>query len=265
VQSYAKNDYRKNPFGKAILPVISSAFGNAITFSWSFKDNYSAGEDVIREDVDNLTRYWQTDKPYGDFYGRAYLHDFWLYQNYPYGEMEQALTVSPIMDNIPTATFFTQQPLILRKDSREIISFNFEIEFKSNTENLIVGSALASACPLVTGKTYTTAPKVYFFDKPINNLSTEIDVSSAISSTDLSVDIIGENLILTFDMPTEFTSWAIVTPTTTGESITYEDEDGNVEEINKTYGGEILIASNNSEYTPTKNIYLTIVRDIYKN
>jgi hypothetical protein len=66
-------------------------------------------------------------------------------------------------------------------------------------------------------------------------------------------------------MPTSFKSWAIVTPTTQGAAITYEDEDGNVEEINETYGGEILIASNNSEYTPTKNIYLTIVRDIYKN
>ena len=278
VQSYAKNDeYDNKPFGKAILPVISSAFGNAITFSWSFKDNYSAGEDVTREnikreDADDLIRYWQTDKPYGDYYGRAYLHDFWLYQNYPYGAMAQALTVEPISTNPPdpppdppTTTFYTQQPLVLRKDSREIISFNFEIEFKANTENLIVGSALASACPLVTGKTYTTAPKVYFFDKPINNLATEIDVSSAISSANLSVDIIGENLILTFDMPTEFTSWAIVTPTTTGESITYEDEDGNVEDVQETYGGEILIASNNSEYTPTKNIYLTIVRDIYKN
>lgn len=268
VQSYAKNDeYKEKPFGKAVLPVISSAFGNAITFSWSFKDNYSAGEDVTRENIGNLTRYWQTDKPYGDYYGRAYLHDFYLYQSYPDGAMNQALTVSPVLSNIPEATFFTQQPLVLRKDSREVISFNFEIEFKSNTENIIVGSALASACPLVTGKTYTTAPKVYFFDKPINNLATEIDVSSAISSTDLSVDIIGENLILTFDMPTEFTSWAIVTPTTTGESITYEDEDGNVEDVQETYGGEILIASNkgSSYYNGASNtsLYLTILRDIY--
>lgn len=266
VQSYAKNDeYKGKPFGKAILPIISSAFGNAITFSWSFKDNYSAGEDVTREDVDNLTRYWQTDKPYGDYYGRAYLHDFWLYQNYPYGEMEQALTVSPVLSYIPTATFFTQQPLVLRKDSREIISFNFEIEFKSNTENLIVGSALASACPLVTGKTYTEAPRVYFFNTPINNLATNIDISTAISSSTLDVAEVGDNLILTFNMPTSFKSWAIVTPTTQGAEITYEDEDGNIETTRETLGGEILIASNSGEYTPTKNIYLTIVRDIYKN
>jgi hypothetical protein len=271
VQSYAKNDeYDNKPFGKAILPVISSAFGNVITFSWSFKDNYSAGEDVTREnikreDADDLIRYWQTDKPYGDYYGRAYLHDFWLYQNYPDGAMNQALTVEPISDKPPSATFFTQQPLVLRKDSREIISFNFEVEFKANTENIIVGSALASSCPLVTGKTYTEAPRVYFFNTPINNLATNIDISTAISSSTLDVDEVGNNLILTFNMPTSFKSWAIVTPTTTGESITYEDEDGNVEEINETYGGEILIASNNSEYTPTKNIYLTIVRDIYKN
>ena len=270
VQSYAKNDeYDSNPFGKAILPVISSAFGNAITFSWSFKDNYSAGEDVTREDIDNLTRYWQTDKPYGDYYGRAYLHDFFLYQSYPYGAMNQALTVSPIMDNIPETTFYTQQPLVLRKDSREVISFNFEVEFKSNTENIIVGSALASSCPLVTGKTYTSKPIVYFFNEEINNLSTNADLSKAVAQSIIyEIEQDGDPLRITFTIPNvPFKSWAILTPIYNKAPEIYETEDGITEEIVEPIGGEILIASNNgsSYYNGASNtsLYLTILRDIY--
>ncbi len=168
-------------FGTVLLPVISSAFGNAMTFSWNYKDNYSAGEKTVEsaqvtgDENYAIKGYWQQDVPYGNYYGRAYWYYFMLYnQNFPYDtnsdtpELNSALNLpsSALKDprdkscigTIDQASYNTNNfgaclaPIRLRKDSREVLNFTYMVEFVANQPDLIIGSAMPKSCFLVSGK-----------------------------------------------------------------------------------------------------------------
>ena len=268
------------------LPVVSSAFGNAMVFSWSYKDNYSAIESLQRFDYekDNETKYgaYQRDIPYGDYYGRLYWYDFALLdeldpitneQNFADGTTAQTGVIKYPDSGQLSAYIRSSQyngkhnPVNVQKDSREALNFNYEIEYVSNRKDLILGSAIASKCSLIGSDTNGITTKVYVFKdykfgKYPRTLA-EIDVDSVtnvfirvVSSNLIEIDFMG--LIDLFD----FESWCIAYDMETEEAI-FTDEDGNTytQTINK--GGEIVLACNNgSDYyraNGTKEqIYITI-------
>lgn len=159
------------------FPVIPRALGNTINFAFSFKDNYSAGDSApfinSKEGDIDITGRWQSDVRYTDYYGRAYYADFALGAKYAPDTSQSSGTQqlvelafsspqyndtsfpeTPIRTSLPFAvgdeTTVDISPYRLRKDNREIPQFNIELEVKSGDPDLIIGSAFAEYCPLVT-------------------------------------------------------------------------------------------------------------------
>lgn len=173
------------------LPVVSSAFGNAMTFSWNYKDNYSAGETVTFASDGSVSGFWQQDLAYCNFFGRIYQYFFSLRNTvsdlgykfalaapkindikYGYdaeGDLQARGFCTALYGATPYETRWTPTPYILRKDSREIPNFTYALEFVANEKDLIIGSALAGTCNLVCGTPQESGddakavrPRLYF-------------------------------------------------------------------------------------------------------
>lgn len=146
------------------LPVISASFGNAMVFTWKYKDNYSAGQSSIYESAGAISGQWGVEVPYSDIYGRANLYEIYLFHGpfvsqlpsserpkYPYlmPNIDGLTLPSGLAEMSPISTANSGE-YILKKDSREKLNtVNYEIEFRTTETDLIIGSALASSNPLV--------------------------------------------------------------------------------------------------------------------
>ena len=174
----------RTPQTPTLLPVIASAFGNAMTFYYSYLDNYSAGISAEAERIETEDTYFTNDVPYADYYGKLTSLDYILLNNKgvsalksayglnPYslpafasGETEQIVETSKANGVLSTAERYA-----ISKDSREKISITSEIEFKTDSDNLVVGSALASMFPLVSSEIaemarYSGAELYVIYDK----------------------------------------------------------------------------------------------------
>jgi hypothetical protein len=274
-----------------MLPVVSSAFGNTMTFSWSYKDNYSAGDKVDYRESGTTKGYWQNDVPYCDYYGRMKYYDFHLlmtselYGEFPKNEamhLPQSSYIPGKIDGISTEYVYTDSsgnldftsfPYLIRKDSREVINVTFAVEFKSNMSSLIVGSAMASNCRLVSGN--GKKPYLYKLDKKINKFQLKM-TSLPNNAYDISI---GENVTaggknMYIDLPAaamDSTAWAICLPIESNTT-QYENDDGEVYEATEQKGGDVILACNDpitfanqtqKNGDGTYRIYFNIARNIF--
>lgn len=156
VNAYGANGQTAKDYLQPVqLPVTASAFGNSMVFSWSYKDNYSAGTKVEWKAKDNIGGYWQNDVPYSDYYGKFKYYYFNLIANSSSAiedSASKALTLPEVSDRLTygTATTGADKPLLIMKDSREILQFNYEVEFVSTSPAIIIGSGMPLACSLVS-------------------------------------------------------------------------------------------------------------------
>ncbi len=173
------------------LPVVSTAFGNAMVFSFGMADNYSAGAQSILENPNNtVTGYWQTDVPYVDYYGRVKSMEFKLG---PFGTElkfgDEATFTLPQGDEYgdipaPISTLINDR-LEIDKNGTEILRMNYQLEFVSNWKDLIIGSALARNCLMVNKRETDDngqsvhATAVYVLNKKVGRFDSKIDISSA--------------------------------------------------------------------------------------
>lgn len=285
------------------LPVISSAFGNSISFTWEYEDNYSAGPISQYASGNSVSGYFQNNYCYTDYYGRLYYYDFDLqpYGTQPasYDEQTEIGLALPAYDGdeAPTSssgylsTLQAGKPYILRKDNRETLKVSAQIDFVTDISGLIIGSALASNNPLVGGGCIQNA-KLYVFTEPldkfINHLAGSLDdisfVSSGtsngytvqvpnLSSVALSVSSVSNGRfsvgvsggVFPGTSGTKYKAWAIVTPQI---AVTEEVEDETGESSTQTvqYGGDVLIAQN-MEFSAGDTfspIYFTRKREIFE-
>lgn len=359
------------------LPVVSSAFGNSIAFSWEYEDNYSAGATSTYQvgggGYSGVTGYFQNNYQYTDYYGRMYYYGFDLQQNgelptvtytptditssvtytiasdaksatinipnpngyevtVSYSAMQSVSSGSPIgmsgsftttgtsytivpqvgnatftsvtinsaTEQVPDYSFESQSsigcalpqgtiplsttysffgtlgtsPYVLRKDNREKLQCNVQIDFVTNRDGLIIGSALASYCGVVRGSDSSLAARLYVFDQPINKFinhvegALNIDLSTVPSVGELFVSPPNDykQFYLTAgNFPASGKAWAIITQQTEGTPYQVEDEEGNVITVTDTKGGDVLLAQNmditEGETFPT--IYFTAKRKIF--
>lgn len=250
------------------LPVVSSAFGNSIAFSWTYEDNYSAG--AISEFYTNtytpengdtpitVSGYFQNNYRYTDYYGRMYYYNFDLQQSGPQisnaGQQGQIGTELPAGEVASTSSGYIStlegELIILRKDNREALQCNFQVDLVSNRKGLIIGSALAAYCPLVRGGADSSlAAKLYIFDEPLNKFinhvegSLDIDLSGA-TAYDITVNAgVGTFSVTAGAFSQAGKAWAICTQQTE-RSQTVEDEQGNVTTQTVQTGGDVLVAQN---------------------
>ena len=248
--------YQGNDLPAVELPVIASAFGNSILFSWEYQDNYSAGpvSQYIAENGD-VKGYFQNEYPYTDYYGRMYYYHFVLKDYGPTVTPSNGVANElPGRDgNIDDSRAFVPystldgQPYILRKDSREKLQVNLQIDFVTNRQNFIIGSALARNCGAVRAATESYGAKLYVLPEPLNKFTDSFAAAGIDLGTLPSADIVhtaGLNQIsIVGGMPAAGKAWAIVTAQTT-ETEQVEDEQGNVVTQSVIRGGDLLIGQN---------------------
>lgn len=247
------------------LPVVSSAFGNSVAFSWEYEDNYSAGATSQYASSGTgsaeVTGYFQNNYQYTDYYGRMYYYNFEIRTQGKY--INDATEQAEIGTELPRgdlswvgSTYIeTYAPRVLRKDNREKLQCNFQIDFVSNRKGLIIGSALAAYCPLVRGVDSSLAAKLYIFDEPLNKFINHIEGSLDIDFTqatgyDIRVSQLNDSGQFTVSrfsannvFPVAGKAWAICTQQH-NESETVEDEQGHETTQTVQYGGDVLVAQN---------------------
>lgn len=248
--------YQGNDLPAVELPVIASAFGNSMVFSWEYQDNYSAGPFTQYQSngiVSGSAGYYQNEYQYADYYGRMYYYHFVLKDDGPTVTPSNGVANElPGRDgNIDDSRAFVPystldgQPYILRKDSREKLQVNLQIDFVTNRQNFMIGSALARNCGAVRAATESYGAKLYVLPEPLNKFTDSFAAAGIDLGTLPSADIAagGNQISVVGGMPAAGKAWAIVTAQTT-ETEQVEDERGNVVTQSVTKGGELLIGQN---------------------
>lgn len=250
--------YKGNQTANVVsLPVISSAFGNSISFSWRYEDNFSAGAASVYQSNGNVTGYFQQDVQYADYYGAIYYLDFDLT---PTGERLTAdnLNQTPfdlprINSYLPTNQYFSTEaaPYVLRKDNREIIQINVQIDFVTDIKDFIIGSALASYSPAVRGIESGQQPaRLYVLPTTLNKFTDNVEAYENIKLSELpSVEVFPDQIVGCFILrargafPASGKSWVVVTPQTESTE-QVEDERGNITTQTVIKGGNLLVGQN---------------------
>lgn len=299
-----------NPLPVVQLPVICSAFGNSISFEWSYEDNYSAGaisQYATGGSGNNaVTGYFQNNFRYTDYYGRMYYYNFDLRRSgtrpNTQAQQDEIGLALPAYDgdgapNGTNAIFsttdeftLTKRPYILRKDNREIIKVNCQIDFVTNRKGFIIGSALAANNTCVSIGNTLQDSKLYVFTEPlsifVNHLAGSMGVDFVTQSVDgyqvqtpdlpnfpISVDTVSaqNTFALTTNRGqfpgtpgTKYKAWAIVTPAIQ-QAERVEDEEGGSSWQVLQYGGDVLIGQN-IEFEggdPFPPVYFTPKREVF--
>ena len=277
--------YGGNAFGAVNLPVIASAFGNSVAFSWTYEDNYSAGAIASWQtggvDENEVSGLFQNNYQYTDYYGKIY---YYAFDFEPAGESptteERQGEIGIYLpqgnakgESSGYLSTIGQSPLILRKDNREALQCNFQIDFVSNRKGLIIGSALAAYCSAVRPPDSKLTAYLYVFNVPLNkfidHVEGSIDTNFNIDYTGypitVSVTNTGFSISLnsgTFPKPGQ--AWAICTPQW-NESIDVEDEQGNQTTQVIQHGGDVLLAQNGAftDDDTFETIYFTKKREVF--
>lgn len=265
--------YNGNAIQTALLPVVSSAFGNSMTFTYAFEDNYSIGQKVEYVDGDklngdNVSGYWGANVPYTDYYGRFFhIKTRLLGGNLNFGssDLSLALPDASLPKDIDEAPIDYENYELLtsrylyRKDNKEIPQITHEIAVVTTNENIVIGSALCRNCSAVN--TNPQGYSLYLLPKRLSVVDGKIDLTGA-SKINGSVIFTDNSITLPATDFTDYKAWALVTnPINT--IINVEDEQGNETTQTITEGGELLIGfnyANESEETDT--IYFEIKNKI---
>lgn len=287
------------------LPVVSAALGNSMVFTWQYKDNYSAIEHLIRNNnsLGEFEALYAQDMPYSNYYGRFTWYDFALCNNFQLTENNLAnnlkfadganadvalyafpdavespiCTARRVPDNVEQGIY---NPVLIRKDSRESLMFNYELEYITNRTDLIIGSNIAKKCPLIGENTNVHANYVnlYLFKGlKFNEYPTTIlDLAGKYEGEPYQYKVSnlwvgGDTITIPYSYlkGSEFDSWCLAYDVYEGGQIKYADEDGNETTANEWKGGEILIACNNDREwyqnkTDDEQITISIVKSNIK-
>lgn len=169
-----KNEYLST------LPVISTAFGNVLSFEFGMADNYSAGGQSVYVNETAISGYWQTDVQYTDYYGRIDTMSFWLRQQ-GYVDQDVALML-PEGDHgtgLPLIKTPNSNGAVIDKNGSEILRCNYELQFVTIDPNIIIGPALMYGNSLVGGAKADHNAAVYVLTERLSKFATHIDLLNA--------------------------------------------------------------------------------------
>ena len=177
-------DSEGNKLTLVVLPVVSNAFGNSVVLTFSYENNYSAGNQAVYNGVGEVIGYFQQGVPYADVYGRM------EYLNLNYSDRYSSPSNSDRQTEIGTmlpsgfemsGNFLSTEisPLRVEKDNKEQLSFNYQLEFVTNRSSIIIGSHLARLCPFVRGSAKGHGAKLYVLPRRISKFADVIDLTGA--------------------------------------------------------------------------------------
>lgn len=253
----------KEQIADITLPVISSAFGNSLVFTFSFEDNYSAGEQTQEYGTDGNKVVWGQYVPYGDYFGRFY------YMDIDFSTSVLANWNGKTIPETPNKARYEETSIKItdwkyRKDNREIPQISYELAAYGDDEDIIVGSALMRNCYLVNSSPISLV--AYGFKSRLNKINSELDLSEGISLGDIisTADDSGIHFTLPLnDSVKSCESFAIVTKQT-DTVINVSDDDGNETTQTIKTGGVLYIGVNKSydEIKDNPKIYLSVRKSV---
>lgn len=229
-------DSEGNKLTLVVLPVVSNAFGNSVVLTFSYENNYSAGNQAVYNGVGEVIGYFQQGVPYADVYGRM------EYLNLNYSDRYSSPSNSDRQTEIGTmlpsgfemsGNFLSTEisPLRVEKDNKEQLSFNYQLEFVTNRSSIIIGSHMARLCPFVRGSAKGHGAKLYVLPKRMSKFADVIDLTGAtlIHSFEGTSDCYVEDGRIQFTSQSTTVagkSWALVDGTTNelliGENVALE-------------------------------------------
>lgn len=212
--------------GSISLPAYSTSLGASVYFGFSFEDNFSAGKKSIDigKDLARGTEYVE----YGSrFYSKAKYLDFSFTRGYvptnatPLDVANSLPIISGVADTIEgeapyisTEDYTTGafKPLIWNKDSADIGNVAYQLHFVSN-DGYIIGSELARMMPYIrTHFNYDEAPRVYFYDAEIEELTGEAN-GNVVAESDLDVGWVQSYFLRIVEIPSQpYKSFVIKRP-----------------------------------------------------
>lgn len=166
--------------GTVALPVYSTSLGASVYFGFSFADNYSAGKKSSDAGLYDArgTEYVEYGTP---LYARAKYLSFAFTNKYNVTDLLEASNDLPNIDSsavydadtvyITTESDNGALDLVWNKDGADIGNVAYQLHFVSN-DGYIITSELAKMMPYT--RTYTEkqeAPKVYFYDTEVDELT----------------------------------------------------------------------------------------------
>ena len=261
LQGYTKT---LSPLTNVILPCVASAEGNAMAFTAEYADNFSAGQTYK---VDTTGAAYGVEVEYADYYGRMYFLNWKICA--PDGT-ESAGQTFPLIDTA-TVAGITNTTYIstgnnyqkIRKDNREKLRINVSIQFVTDSNTLVIGSALARNHALITEEVESV--RLLLLNRKIGKFDSVIDPSDILA--DLEVPSQGQrgNGYISFNstyiqVPSNLQgltipAWAIVTQRKT-ETKYYSDEGNNRIEVTENSGGELLIGRNEDMQVEQGELYI---------
>lgn len=248
------------------LPVVASAMGNSMSFTFGFEDNYCAGQTInYGIDKQGKSAYWSNYVPYGDYFGRFYYLGFDMFA----GEILQGSTSSLSLpsgevetNDISGGSIIKQvaleepkkysKAIKYRKDSREIPQITYEVQAVSTNEDLIIGSALMRNCSLVNVKPESIL--LALFKEELNVINSDLRDMTSIAP--INYTIVGNEIIIEPTGNFAYKSWALYT-NRNDSKITVEDEDGEVVE-QTIYGGKELVLGGNYQLNANEPTYISM-------
>lgn len=180
-----KTGTTSDKYGNVILPVVTSVFGNSVVFSWEYKDNYSAGEkSVMLTNAKGEATWWQQDVPYCDFFGRIPYYYMKLLPRDIVPDIDRdwndatqsAYSFPETNTDIPDNTAMSISPRSacyyrMEKDSRETITVNFQVDFRTDSQNLVIGPGIARLCSWVHEPDTSLWANIFLLENPLNKFA----------------------------------------------------------------------------------------------
>ena len=245
------------------LPVLTTALGNSMLFTFKMEDNYSAGQQAVyvqNNSNNNVSGYWGNYVPYCDYYGRYY---YWNTEFFfdGYSDASDPFALPKATLDATHQTWSGSHRVIktltkYRKDSREIPSDAYELSVVTDNPDIVIGSALCSNNRLVNRNPDEIV--CVGLSKKLNFLDKKIGQDLIVQTLDYTID--GNTLSVV--VPNGVESWAFLTVSEVQE-IQVEDEDGNQITQSVELGGE-LVFGQNVESAGTKTIYCAIKDKVYE-
>ena len=227
-QGENQDAYKHN---KIALPVQALSIGNSAVFVAKYEDNYSAGNQATyqRSANRNVSGYWTQGVPYSDFFGNIeYLNlDYYEDGTEPQDEQEQrdigsylpAINGNEPLEGVGIPRISTgNKPLWIKKGSTEIPTIDYQIDFVSNRDKLVVGSQMAKNLPLISGSKQGNGAKLYLLPTRLKKFAYDVDLTNARLVRNYNngggVSVIGNKIIFE-SVPftadgNEYNSWVMV-------------------------------------------------------
>lgn len=132
-----------------LLPAVASAIGNAMIFTFSFEDNYSAGQrQLVTKNESGNEIFYSQYVPYCDYFGKFYYMDIDFAIAINATSDWNGIAFPERVDGVEYYPAVSIRDWKYRKDNREIPQITYELSAVSDDEEIIIGSGLMKTIDL---------------------------------------------------------------------------------------------------------------------